>query len=43
MESEKYRLAQRMKLAARIIGFGAIGFGGTMLIGEAIGEYLWEG
>jgi len=32
-----------MRLAARIIGFVIIGFGGTMLIGEAISEYLREG
>jgi len=33
----------RIRLAARIIGFGTIGFGATMLIGEAIGEFLQEG
>ena len=35
--------AGRMRLAARINGFGVIGFGGGMLIGEAIGEFLREG
>ena len=35
--------AGRMRLVARIIGFGVIGFGGGMLIGEAIGEFLREG
>ncbi|MCD6453654.1 MAG: hypothetical protein J7K77_05165 [Dehalococcoidales bacterium] len=29
----------RIRLAARIIGFGITGFGGTMLIGEAVGEF----
>ena len=43
METGKYRLAKRMRLAARIIGFGITGFGGTMLVGEAIGEFLQEG
>ena len=43
LESGKYRLVKRMRLAARIIGFVIIGFGGTMLIGEAISEYLREG
>ena len=43
LESGKYRLAKRMRLAARMIGFGIIGFGGTMLIGETIGEILQEG
>ena len=43
MESREYHLAKRMRLAARIIGFGTIGFGGTMLIAEAISEFLREG
>ena len=43
METGQYRLANRMRLAARIIGFVIIGFGGTMLIGEAISEFLREG
>ena len=43
MEGGKYRLAKRMRLAGRIIVLASIGFGGTMLIGEAIGELLQEG
>ena len=43
MESGKYRLAKRMRLTARIIGLVAVGFGGTMLIGEAVGEFLQRG
>ncbi|MBE9512513.1 MAG: hypothetical protein IMY77_00400 [Chloroflexi bacterium] len=43
METGKYRLVKRMRLAARIIGFGMVGFGGTMLVGEAVSEYLREG
>jgi len=43
VQSERYRLARRLKLAGRGIGFVAIGFGGTMLIGEAVGEYFGEG
>ena len=34
---------ERMRLAARIIAYGITGFGGTMLIGEAVGEFLQEG
>ena len=32
-----------MRLAGRIIGFTMVGFGGTMLVGEAVTEYLREG
>lgn len=43
LESGQYRLVKRMRLAVRIIGFVIIGFGGTMLIAEAVGEFLREG
>ena len=43
LESKQYRLVKRMRLAARIIGYGITGFGGTILIGEAISEFLREG
>ena len=43
MENEKYRLAKRMRLAARVIVLCAVVFGGTMLIGEAVGEILQKG
>ena len=43
LESKQYRLVKRMRLAARIIGYSITGFGGTMLVGEAIGEFLQEG
>jgi len=34
MEEGKYLSAKRMRVAGRIIGFGAAGFGLTFLIGE---------
>lgn len=40
MEFDRLRIAQRMKLAGRIIGFAMIGFGGTMLIDEAVHEFM---
>jgi hypothetical protein len=43
MEDRKYLLAKRMRLAARIIGFGAAGFVLTFLIGETSAEYLAKG
>jgi hypothetical protein len=43
MENERYKLASRLKLAGRIIGFGMVGFGGAMLIGEAVSEFLEVG
>ncbi len=43
MEGGKYRLAKRMRLAGRIIGFGITGFGAAMLIGEAVAKVLQEG
>jgi hypothetical protein len=36
-------MAGRMRLAARIIGFGITVFGGIMLIGEAVGEFTQKG
>ena len=42
MESEQYRLAKRMRWAARVIGLVAAGFLLTMLIGAAIAEVLTE-
>ena len=43
MESKQYRLAKRMRWAARVIGLLAAGFLLTMLIGAAIAEVLAEG
>lgn len=43
LESRQYRLTQRMTLAARIIGLGAVGFVLTFLIGETSAEYLAKG
>ena len=31
---------ERMRLAGRIIAYGITGFGGAMLIGEAVGNLL---
>jgi CHASE2 domain-containing sensor protein len=36
VKNGRYQLAGRLRLAARIIGFGMVGFGGAMLIGEAV-------
>ena len=41
--SERYRLANRMILAGRIMGFGATGFFLTFLIGETAMEFEVEG
>jgi len=41
--SERYRLARRLKLAGRGIGFGATGFFLTFLIGETAMEFEVEG
>jgi len=43
MESRRHQIASRLKLAGRIIGFGMVGFGGAMLIGEAVSEFLETG
>lgn len=43
LESRQYRLTQRMTLAARIIGLGAVGFVLTLHIGETSAEYLVKG
>jgi hypothetical protein len=43
MENNRYQAAKRMRLAGRIIGFGMVGFGGSMLIGEAVSEFLEVG
>lgn len=43
LESRQYRLVNRMRLAARIIGFGAVGFFLTLHIGWASAEYLAKG
>jgi len=40
MENKRYQIAGRLRLAGRIIGFGMVGFGGAMLIGEAVSEFL---
>jgi F0F1-type ATP synthase membrane subunit c/vacuolar-type H+-ATPase subunit K len=40
MENRRYQLASRLRLAGRIIGLGMTGFGGAMLIGEAVSEFL---
>ena len=39
----KRQSAGRLRLAARIIGFGMTGFGGAMLIGEAVSGFLAGG
>ena len=36
-------MAERMRLAGRIIAYGITGFGGAMLIGEAVGEFTQKG
>ena len=43
MEDSKYLLAKRMRLAARVIGLGVVGFVLTFLIGETSAEYLAKG
>ena len=43
LESRQYRLTQRMTLAARIIGLGAVGFVLTFLIGETSAEFMAQG
>ena len=40
---EQERRAKRMRLAARVIGIGMTVFGGAMLIGEAVSEFLKGG
>ena len=42
LESRQYRLAKRMRWAARVIGLVAAGFLLIMLIGTAIAELLTE-
>jgi len=43
VESGKYRLAKRLRIAGRIIALVAVVFGGMMLIGEAVGEIQQNG
>jgi len=43
LEDSKYLLAKRMRLAGRVIGFGAAGFVLAFLIGETSAEYLAKG
>jgi hypothetical protein len=43
VETKRYQSAGRLRLAARIIGFGMTGFGGAMLIGEAVSGFLAGG
>ena len=43
LESKQYRLAKRMRWAARIIGLLAAGFCLLMLIGSTVAEVLAEG
>ncbi len=43
MGSKQYRLAKRMRWAARVIGLVAAGFLLAMMIGAAIAEVLTEG
>ena len=43
METKRYQLASRLRLAARIIGFSAVGFVLTFLIGETSTEFLAKG
>lgn len=40
METKVYQSAGRLRLTARIIGFIMVGFGGAMLIGEAVSAFL---
>ena len=42
MESKQYRLAKRMRWAARVIGLVAAGFFLAILIGEVVAEVLTE-
>ena len=42
MESKQYRLAKRMRWAARVIGLVAAGFFLAILIGSAVAEVLTE-
>jgi len=42
MEDRK-KMAGWLRLAGRVVGFAMVGFGGTMLIGEAASEYLRKG
>jgi len=43
LDGKQYRLAKRMRWAARVIGLVAAGFCLLMLIGSAISEVLTEG
>ena len=43
LDSRQYRLAQRMTVAARVIGLGAVGFVLTLLIGETSAEFMAQG
>ena len=43
LESKKYRLAKRMRWAARVIGLLGAGFLLVMLIGAAVDEFTAEG
>lgn len=43
MGADRLNTAKRMKLAGRVIGFAMIGFGGAMLIGEAVHEFMHRG
>ena len=43
MENGKHRLAKRLRWAGRIIVTAAVAFGGTMLIGETVGEIRHKG
>jgi len=43
LDSRQYRLAQRMTVAARVIGLGAVGFVLTFLIGETSAEFMAQG
>jgi hypothetical protein len=40
---DKQKLVRRLRLAGRGIGFTMVGFGGMMLIGEAVSSYLKGG
>jgi hypothetical protein len=43
VETKRYQLASRLRLAVRIIGFGAVGFVLTFLIGETSIDFLAKG
>ena len=43
MKDDKSLLVKRMRLAARVLGFGAMGIGAAFVIYEAVGQFLGQG